>query len=1037
MGSVAVLVSGLAATASARSVDPGESGSGSQVTSVQFVAPPDIDVGAAAELVLVRPGQPLSHQALQRSIQILFETGKYANVLVYARPSEGGIGLIFKLIPKHRLSAIAFRGNQRLASEDLRQASGLAVGDEFSPDRMRSALAGIADAYRSAGYAQARIQYRVAESGAQVALTYDIEEGAPLQATRISVHGTPRLSEGQVLQHLGWQVGMVVDRSAMEASLRKLEAYYRGRQFYRARVGPVRVLPEGSVGAAIDLEVDAGPKITFSFSGGLSFRRAELLEALHYDGAEPLDDALLEVLRMRLREFYVAHGFFDAEVRLRPEGGARSARLTELFQIEERLPVRRVVVTVGGASYFPTEALEKEAGEFFAFTPEPQVFGPVAPSTVDAIGISGSPAPTEGRPPDIPRIFGPEAASAAQQYLLEKYREAGFLAVEIPTPSLEVDRPARLARVLVQIREGGQTFLQSVDFEGLEHLDEATARRAVGLHPVVPFSRSSIEAGRLALRHLYGTKGFPFAKVDAIEDLQPEAGTGDILYSIDEGPFVTVDQVVYRGARRTDERLLRKTSAVAPGKPFSSDDLVETQQRLIGLGVFDSIQIGMIDPDLPDSSKTILVSLHERKPESVIVGGGYALVEGPRVSAEYDHVNLFGEALHLQAALRLNYFPLSALALSQPSGALAIPGLPPPQALSGKDNFFGFGGRASVSLTEPRAYSLFGIGASVRTEALVDRNVRPYYAFTRAALVLSSDWRPTRSVILSLQDQVELDQIQTYSANLNQIFRFLSVADYRNLLFPEGHGLLNTLGPTVTWDRRNDPINPRRGFLLNVGGRWGNGVFHPSSQSLIGLDTSLFKGGQTPVSFISTFGKAVGYAPIGSRLTLALQAQIGRIFPLGAIFVTPTQRFFLGGPDSNRGFQQDQMLPEDVRQALHQQVALCAQTASSASCSPAAQVLKVPGNQFPSPGAEVFGNLRGELRFPLVEPLEGVVFVDAGNLWSDPNQVNLLKLRPAAGFGLRLPSPVGPATLDIGFNLDRDVAVNESLVEVQLAIVLF
>ena len=47
------------------------------------------------------------------------------------------------------------------------------------------------------------------------------------------------------------------------------------------------------------------------------------------------------------------------------------------------------------------------------------------------------------------------------------------------------------------------------------------------------------------------------------------------------------------------------------------------------------------------------------------------------------------------------------------------------------------------------------------------------------------------------------------------------------------------------------------------------------------------------------------------------------------------------------------------------------------------------------------------------------LFVDAGNLWTDPKRVNVLELRYAVGTGLRIATPIGPLVFDYGFNVDR------------------
>ena len=73
---------------------------------------------------------------------------------------------------------------------------------------------------------------------------------------------------------------------------------------------------------------------------------------------------------------------------------------------------------------------------------------------------------------------------------------------------------------------------------------------------------------------------------------------------------------------------------------------------------------------------------------------------------------------------------------------------------------------------------------------------------------------------------------------------------------------------------------------------------------------------------------------------------------------------------------------------------------------------------FPNGGNGVIV-LNGELRVAVTGRIQGVGFVDAGNVVARASDLDLFDLRTAAGFGVRIRSPVGPIRLDLGFKLDR------------------
>ena len=121
-----------------------------------------------------------------------------------------------------------------------------------------------------------------------------------------------------------------------------------------------------------------------------------------------------------------------------------------------------------------------------------------------------------------------------------------------------------------------------------------------------------------------------------------------------------------------------------------------------------------------------------------------------------------------------------------------------------------------------------------------------------------------------------------------------------------------------------------------------------------------------------------------------------------------------------RGYLQDAMVPQDI--------------ADEGSVDTAGVVQ----------GGDVFMVLRGELRFPIFGDLAGGAFVDLGNTWIDtggrpaePGGLNPLELRPSAGLGLRINTPVGPIAFDYGILLRRRTYLNEPFGSFHFSIGLF
>jgi outer membrane protein assembly factor BamA len=191
------------------------------------------------------------------------------------------------------------------------------------------------------------------------------------------------------------------------------------------------------------------------------------------------------------------------------------------------------------------------------------------------------------------------------------------------------------------------------------------------------------------------------------------------------------------------------------------------------------------------------------------------------------------------------------------------------------------------------------------------------------------------------------------------------------------------------------------------------------------------------MNLLKASATASTYVPVGATV-LALSARGGQVFPLDTKSSTiAPRRFFMGGANTMRGYNEEDMIPEDQRAGLVADAAQCRQGGGDPSaCNESSN--RINGGMRPiSTGGQAFVLGKAELRLTLRGNLEGALFTDFGNLWLDPKKVDLLSLRTSVGFGLRFITPIGPAALDVGFNVTPDDRLNEALYAVHFTVGLF
>ncbi len=194
-------------------------------------------------------------------------------------------------------------------------------------------------------------------------------------------------------------------------------------------------------------------------------------------------------------------------------------------------------------------------------------------------------------------------------------------------------------------------------------------------------------------------------------------------------------------------------------------------------------------------------------------------------------------------------------------------------------------------------------------------------------------------------------------------------------------------------DSRDFILDPHRGSFVQLVGEYAGG----------------FLGGVA--TFTRWTASYTSYIPLGRRLTWAYRLRGGYMVPINMTVSEAAtlpalldERFRAGGGTTVRGYREESLGPyseEDPDQNL---------------------------------GGLALILLNGELRMALFGRLGAVVFVDAGNVWSDYRQIKLsafghawqredyseLDVAYSVGTGLRFRTPVGPLRLDYGLKVGRD-----------------
>lgn len=948
---------------------------------------------------------PLTRKLLREAIDRLLQSGHFTDVQIDAYAAEGGVRLVVLVAPRIVVSRVEIRGNAALDEDAVRNALGVADHSEMNPERMQKVAADLGRAYAEKGYLRAviDIRYRDTDDPSTKVLMVEVNEGVPTVLRRVSFDGEQPLDPPRLLQSVGIRRGAVLDRTDLETRIEAAEKRLRKERFFEARLGkPLVTIEHGE--ARVTIPSYLGPRYEVRIQDSGPLTRRDVREALQL-----YDHRLTPVRRnselpAAVVDLYRRHGFPSARARVLRLRGKRPGTAVLQVQVEPGEQLQVISTLFFGARHFSQTFLTDQLDAYL----EEDLPGNVLVAPVDSEVVDRALAGAQRAERSVPRplrttpqhTYYASTYEQALAHVTELYRAEGYLSAEVGPAKLQKLSP-RLATVAIPVEEGPRTMLHDVVLTGQQTLTPRELLVAARLQRNQPFSYLAMEEARLRIIEAYQERGFMFATIEPLVRFSRDQTRAELEFKITESYPVTVDRIIVRGAERTDEGLVRRLMTLQPGALYRPSLARDSETELQSLGVFTGVAVGLEDAGLPERRKAVVVQLTERRNQFLDFSGGLSTGQGMRGGFEYGYRNLFGQAVGLTLRVYLGYQLFFVDKQIEERF----------KALTDLDKRIER--NVSLGIVIPRIRGFGRVRTSIDLVHLRD-NERDF-GVDKNGIGVTFTHRPIKPLAVTFGGDFENNSVDLFVEQaLNDYLAGVSDQRLRRLLrVPAGNTTLVAARTSASFDQRDNPFVPTRGYIISVSGELARTLDPARKRSEASATVDTFES-----EFIKATASASVYAPVGGKVVLAGQARIGRIMHLTKNSRTyPNRAFFLGGVDTMRGYPQYSMVPQDI-----------AETVADDPNLTSGGIVRA---------ADAFVLLRGELRVPLYQQLGAGLFTDLGNLWADASAFDPTRLRPTVGAGLRFATPVGPIAVDYGIIARRRRSLSEPFGTLHLSIGLF
>jgi outer membrane protein insertion porin family len=770
-------------------------------------------------------------------------------------------------------------------------------------------------------------------------------QSAPPKISRINIKhiGPPAASDELIRSNLRVKVGDDYLRTAVDDDVRNL---YATGFLYNIQVDA----EETPAGVVLTYKVQGKPRLTgITFQGNTKFKDAKLLKKLSSKVGEPLDERKLFTDAQEIEKLYQKSGYPHTRAKYVLNIDEIAGRGTATFQITESPKVRIVEVDFVGAKAFPIKKLRKTIK-----TRRHWMFSWITRSGV----------------------FKEDQFDEDKEKLTAFYRDKGYIDFEIKDVQFLNPTP-RTMIIRFILSEGTQYKVGSVKFTGNKLFSAPDI--AAGLRAVHQRSRSKAKIGPNgllmdvgdtftpggltkdleAVEDFYGAKGFIDVRassrnLNVVRIPNTEAGTMDLEFQIEEGQKSYIEKIEIHGNVKTKDKVIRRELAVSPGELFDMVRVKLSKQRLEGLGYFDRVDTRPEATDVTNH-KNLVVDVDEISTGRMSFGAGFSTVDSLVGIAEYNESDFnlshpFERPWFRGGGQKFRLRVTIGTVRQDYEITFIEPWFLDRKLQLSVDLYY----HDYAFLSPNTLYDEIRAGGKVGLErALGSDFLRGGVNYTLEDVGISYDTGavlgdpPVGNVPTDISSQI-------------------------------GYHLESSAGVSLAYDTRNSVKLPDKGQRTALTAQVTGGP--------LGGAETFYKLGLQSARYIR------GFFP-GHVLELGGRAGVAEAF--GSSSDVPFfERYYLGGPNSLRGFKYNYVSPRQ------------------------------PGLDEPI-GGDSYWFASAEYSIPIFEQEHGIgvrfaLFYDIGSVGRRPYDFNLSQFSDNWGLGLRLNLPIGPLRLDYGIPIRHD-----------------
>ena len=211
--------------------------------------------------------------------------------------------------------------------------------------------------------------------------------------------------------------------------------------------------------------------------------------------------------------------------------------------------------------------------------------------------------------------------------LKDAYRAEGYLDVAIDPSNVRFSYPSQ-KRMLIDINvgEGKQYTVGSIDFEGNELYNDATLGLMLSIRPGGVYDPEKLDENQERLEDFYGKFGYMETRVRLERIPNVSTGNIDLLFHIYESEKFLVESIDIEGNTKSKSKVIVRELNLHPGTTFDSVHVETTKLRLENTRFFEDVNASPQSTNVP-GRKDLRITVQEGRTGNFSFGAGFSSLE--------------------------------------------------------------------------------------------------------------------------------------------------------------------------------------------------------------------------------------------------------------------------------------------------------------------------------------------------------------------------------------------------------------------------